>query len=135
MQEFGKSNIIPDILESTETEVFDALQKWISYMNNMPTKRTGKTLDPATVKMYFSRVNVYLRYMGIKLHAEDVKAELSFKRISQEDKYPLQLDDIQKILDNIYFPMKVQLLCQLSSLMRIGEIVQLRKKHKFLNKQ
>ena len=135
MQEHGKANIIPEMLKATEDEVYDTLQKWISYMNNTPTKRTGKSLDPSTVKMYFSRVNVYLRYMGIKLHAEDVKAELTFKRVSQEEKYPLQLDDIQKILDNIYFPMKVQLLCQLSSLMRIGEIVQLRKKHLILDKQ
>ena len=119
MQEYGKVNIIPDMLESTEIEVYDTLQKWISYMNNTPTKRTGKNLDPSTVKMYFSRVNVYLRYMGIKLHTEDVKQELSFKRVSQEDKYGLQLDDINKILDNIFFPMKVQLLCQLSSLTRI----------------
>jgi integrase len=135
MQEYGKANIIPDMLKSTDDEVYDTLQNWISYMNNTPTKRTGKSLDPATVKMYFSRVNVYLRYMGIKLHAEDVKAELSFKRVSQEERYSLQLDDINKILDNIYFPMKVQLLCQLSSLMRIGEIVQLRKKHLILDKQ
>jgi integrase len=135
MQEYGIVNIIPEMLKSTEIEVYDTLQKWISYMNNTPTKRTGKNLDPSTVKMYFSRVNVYLRYMGIKLHAEDVKQELSFKRVSQEDKYGLQLDDIHKILDNIYFPMKVQLLCQLSSLTRIGEIVQLRKKHLILDKQ
>jgi hypothetical protein len=73
MQEYGIVNIIPEMLKSTEIEVFDTLPKWISYMNNTPTKRTGKNLDPATVKMYFSRVNVYLRYMGIKLHAEDLK--------------------------------------------------------------
>jgi len=135
MQELGQANIIPDMLKATDDEVYDILQNWISYMNKMPTKRTGKSLDPATVKMYFSRVNVYLRYMGIKLHAEDVKAELTFKRVSQEEKYVLQLDDIKKFLDSIYFPMKVQLLCQLSSLMRIGELVQLRNKHLILDKQ
>jgi len=127
MQEKGKSNIIPDMLEATEIEVFDVLQQWISYMN--------QNLAPSTVKMYFSRVNVYLRYMGIKLDAQDVKHELSFRRIPQEEKYGLQLDDINKILDNVFFPMKVQLLCQLSSLMRIGELVQLRKKHLILDKQ
>jgi len=39
MQEYGKANIIPDMLESTEIEVYDTLQKWISYMNNTQTKR------------------------------------------------------------------------------------------------
>jgi integrase len=73
--------------------------------------------------------------MGIKLDAQDVKHELSFRRIPQEEKYGLSVDVIQNILDGIYYPMKVQLMCQLSSLMRIGEIVQLRKKHLILDKQ
>jgi integrase len=135
MQEYGKANIITDLLESTEVERFDTLQLWINYMNNTPTKRTNKPLDPATVKMYFSRVKVYLHYMGIKLDVQDVKHELSFKRVSEEEKYGLTLDDINKILDGIYYPMKVQLMCQLSSLMRVGEIVQLRKNHLVLDKE
>jgi hypothetical protein len=45
MQEHGKSNIIPEMLKATEDEVYDTLQKWISYMNNTLTKRTGKNLD------------------------------------------------------------------------------------------
>ena len=135
MQQYGKANIIPDMLESTEIERFDTLQLWINYMNETPTERTGNPLDPATVAMYFSRVKVYLHYMGIKLDTQDVKHELSFKRVSQEEKYGLTLDDINKILDGIYYPMKVQLMCQLSSLMRVGEIVQLRKNHLVLDKE
>jgi integrase len=135
MQQYGKPNIVPDMLESTEIERFDTLQLWINYMNETPTERTGKPLDPATVAMYFSRVKVYLHYMGIKLDTQDVKHELSFKRVSQEEKYGLTLDDINKILDGIYYPMKVQLTCQLSSLMRVGEIVQIRKKHLILDKE
>ena len=135
MQQYGKANIVPDMLESTEIERFDTLQLWINYMNETPTERTGNPLDPATVAMYFSRVKVYLHYMGIKLDTQDVKHELSFKRVSQEEKYGLTLDDINKILDGIYYPMKVQLTCQLSSLMRVGEIVQIRKKHLILDKE
>ena len=135
MQQYGKANIIPDLLESTEVERFDTLQLWVNYMNNTPTKNTGKPLEPATVKMYFSRVKVYLHYMGIKLDVQDVKHELSFKRVPQEEKYGLTLDDINKILDGIYYSMKVQLMCQLSSLMRIGELVQIRKKHLVLDNE
>ena len=50
MQQYGKANIIPDLLESTEVERFDTLQLWITYMNDVPTKRTNKPLDPATFK-------------------------------------------------------------------------------------
>ena len=135
MQEYGKANVIPDLLESTEEQRIDTLQLWINYMNDVPTKNTGRPLDPSTIKMYFSRVKVYLHYMGIKLDVQDVKHELSFKRVPQEEKYGLTLDDITKILDGIYYPMKVQLMCQLSSLMRVGEIVQLRKNHLVLDKE
>ena len=53
MQEFGKPNIIPEMLKTTEDEVFDTLQLWINYIN--------QNLTPSTVKMYFSRVRVYLQ--------------------------------------------------------------------------
>jgi len=135
MQEYGIVNIVPMLLELEEIERFHPLQLWINHMNEAPTKRTGKPLDPTTVKMYFSRVKVYLHYMGVKLDAQDIKLELTFRRVPEEEKYGLTLDNINRILDGIYFPMKVQLMCQLSSLMRVGEMVQLRKRHLITDKE
>ena len=31
MQEYGQANIIPDMLKSTDDDVYDTLQKWIKY--------------------------------------------------------------------------------------------------------
>ena len=73
--------------------------------------------------------------MGIKINEQDVKNELEFRRLPNEELYGLTLDDIQKILDQFGYHTKVQFMCQLSSLMRIGELTQLRKKHLILNKE
>ena len=127
MEKFGKVNIIPDMLEGTDQEIIDTLQAWINFMN--------VDLAASTVKMYFSRLKKYLHYMGIKINEQDVKNELEFRRLPKEELYGLTLDDIQKILDQFGYHTKVQFMCQLSSLMRIGELTQLRKKHLILNRE
>ncbi len=126
MEKYGKVNLIPDLLEATNEEVIDTLQKWINWNSERA---------PSTITVYFSRLRKYLHYMGIKLDSQDVKNELTFKHSVQEELYGLTLDDIRKILNTLDFHTKVQFMCQLSSLMRIGEIVQLRKKHLILDKQ
>ncbi len=120
MEKFGKVNIIPELKESPDEELFDTLQSWINW---------NKSRSPSTVKIYFSRLKKYLHYMGIKLNEHDIKEELDFRRIVDEELYGLLLEDIQKIFNQFNYKTRVQFLCQLSGLMRIGETVQLRKKH------
>ncbi len=126
MEKYGKVNIIPDLLKATENEVYDTLQNWINWNSERA---------PSTIVMYFSRLRKYLHYMGIKLHSQDVKNELEFRHKVNEELYGLELDDIQKIFKEFDYNTRVQFMCQLSGLMRIGEIVQLRKKHLILNKE
>jgi len=126
MEKFGKIDIMPDLIKANENELFDTLQLWINW-------NSGRS--PSTIKVYFSRLRKYLHYMGIKLDSQDVKNELEFKHKIEEELYGLTLEDIQKILKQFDYDTKVQYMCQLSSLMRIGEMVQLRKKHLVLDKQ
>ncbi|MDH3764953.1 MAG: site-specific integrase, partial [Nitrosopumilus sp.] len=58
-----------------------------------------------------------------------INEELEFRTPIQEERYGLTLVDIQTILKTMRYKHKVQFMCQLSSLMRIGELTQLRKKH------
>ena len=125
METYGKVNLIPDLLEATNEEVIDTLQKWINWNSERA---------PSTIAVYFSRLRKYLHYMGIKLDSQDVKNELEFKHKIDKELYGLTLDDIKKIFSTFDYNTKVQYMCQLSSLMRIGEIVQLRKKHLVLDK-
>jgi len=65
----------------------------------------------------------------------DIKENLIFPKILQEEYYPLQIEEIHKILENARYKTKVLHLCQSSSLMRIGELVQIRKKDLIIDKR
>lgn len=120
MEKHGKVNIIPDLKRMDDESLYDILQDWVNW---------NRSRSPSTVKIYFSRLKKYLHYMGLKLHDQDIKNELDFRAIVDDELYGLTLDDIQKIFKQMRYKTKVQFICQLSGLMRIGETVQLRKKH------
>lgn len=120
MEKYGKADIIEDLKKHTDLEILDVIQGWINYNDN---------LSPNTVLNMFSRVKKYLHYRGIKLHPQDIKEELEFKRTIEEELYPLTTENIQTIIKEMRYKQSVQFMCQSSSLMRIGEIVQIRKKH------
>jgi len=119
-EKHGKADVIEDLKEHTDLEVLDFIQSWIDYNDK---------LNPATIQNMFSRIKKYLHHRGIKLHPQDIKEELVFRRNFDEELYPLTDENIQLIVKEMRHKNKVQFICQSSSLMRIGELVQLRKKH------
>lgn len=125
MEKYGKSDFISELKKSNNEQVFDFLQAWIIW---------NKDRSPNTILNYFSRIKKYLYHRGIKLNQQDIDEELDFPGHIEEELYPLTLEDINKILKVMQYRHKTQFICQLSSLMRIGEIVQLRKKHFILGK-
>jgi len=124
MERFGSADIIESLKKNTDTEVIDFLQSWIDWNDK---------LNPSTVLNMFSRIKKYLHHRGIKLHPQDIKEELEFRTASEEELYPLTLENIQNIIKEMRHKNKVLFICQLSSLMRIGEMVQLKKKHLILD--
>ena len=122
MEKYGKTDYIADLSAMPQDDVFDILQFWINWNNK-------RGLASRTITNFFSRLKNYLHYRGIKLDPMDIKTELDFPRHEFEELYGLKLEDIQKITDNLRYKQKTQFICQLSSCMRIGELLQLRKKH------
>jgi len=122
MEKYGKIDIIDDIKGEI---VWDVLQSWINWC--------GK--HPRTVRNWFSKIKRYLHYRGIKLDPMDIKENLIFPKILQEEYYPLQHSEVTSILESVRFKTKCLHLCQLSSLMRIGELVQIRKKDLIIDKR
>ena len=116
-------SIISELLKQKSNDMAinscDLLQQWI----NSITKR----LSPSTIKVYLSHVKGYFNYRGIKLTSQDM-VSLNTPREAIEEKYPLSKDEIKQILDNANYKRKTLYLTLSSSLMRIGETVQLRKK-------
>jgi len=111
---------VSDLKIVDEESLFDTLQLWISW--NVDGKRSRNT-----IRTWFSCINVYLHYRGIKIDNRDVKENLTLPRIVQQELYGLSVDDIKKILDVARYDKKTMFLCQLSSGMRSGELLQVRK--------
>jgi len=126
MEKYGKADFISELKEYDNDALFDFLQSWINWNDK---------LAPSTIRILFSRIKKYLYHRGIKLHQQDINEELEFRSQIQEERYGLALDDIQTITKNMKYRHKTQFICQLSSLMRIGELTQLRKKHLIADRQ
>jgi len=120
MEKYGKPDIIDQLKEVDEDTLFENLQSWINW---------NSKLAPDSMNVYFSHVKKYLYYMGIKFTSEDVKNQLTFKHKVEENLYGLTVDNIQTIFRELSYFNKTLFTCQLSALMRIGELSQLRKKH------
>ena len=105
----------------------DILQSWVNYMHN------NKKKSPKTIKDYFSFLKMYLHYRKIKLTPEDIRESITLPTQISEEKYPLQTQKILDILEAASYAKKGLYLSLLSSGMRIGEAVQIRKKEVFTN--
>jgi len=117
--------VISEFSVVDEQTVCDTLQDWIDW--NVSHKKGS-----STIRMWFSCLNNYLRYRHVKI---DIKENIDFPKKIEEELYPLQLEDIHKILSVAKYDKKCLYLCQISSGMRIGELMQLRKKDLELKKR
>ncbi len=120
MEKHGKADIMTELKDSDHDNLYDFLQSWINW---------NSRLAPSSIKIMFSSVKKYLYHRGIKLNQQDIHEELEFRKPIQEERYGLTLENIQTITKNMRYKHKTQFICQLSSLMRIGELTKLRKKH------
>ena len=99
--------------------VYDVLQEWVNGLN----------LHPTTVKLYFSFIRQYLHYRNIILHPQDVKQNIRFPKPYVEELHPLSREEVTAMLEGCDKRHKTLYLAQLSSGMRIGEVVQIRRRH------
>jgi len=120
MEKYGKANIMIDLKEADDESRFDTIQAWINWT---------KHLAPKTIQNRFYAIQNYMHYMGIKLHPRDVKQELTFPSLIDEELYGVKLDEIQRVFATLQYKKRCMFTCQISGLMRVGELVQLRKKH------
>ena len=116
--------IVREFLKVDQSAIFNTLQEWVNF---------NKSKSPKTVTMWFSCLCKYLRHRGVDL--SNAKDHINFRSYIEEEKYPLSLDDIQKILSVAGYTMKLKLLTQLSSGMRRGEMLQLRRKDFIIDKR
>ena len=114
---------IEDLIDSrpSNEHVYDCLQSNINGLK-------ARNMDPVTIKTYFNNVRQYLHYRGIKLDPIDIKQSLNFPKKYVEELRPLTTPVFQRILKRCSHKREMLYLAQSSSGMRIGEMVQLRKR-------
>jgi len=104
-----------------EEVVFDLLQQWISW--------NSSKVSPSTIRVYCSAITRYLNYRKIKLTQQEIKEKLDLPRKIVEEKTPLTREILQHIFKASGYPKVSLYLALLSSGMRIGEAVSIRKEN------
>ena len=114
---------IDDLIDSrpNDEQVYDYLQARINALQ-------ARGINPISISIYFSHIRQYLHYRGIRLHSMDIRQCLNFPKKQVEELRPLELDRFQKMLRACRAKSEMLYLAQSSSGMRIGEMVQIRKK-------
>ena len=72
--------------------LYSVLQDFIDDMNSK--------ISANSVKTNFAYLRTYLYYLGIRTNPQDVKMMLKFAKISHEEKYPLNVEELRMIVDN-----------------------------------
>jgi len=127
---FNDSEFIPE----NKDDSLEALQLFVNWYSieayNHRTKGEGHS--PNSVWNYASSIRKYLFYRGSPLTRDDTQEFLELPSKIDKELHGLTLDEIIKILDSMNYDYKTMFMVQLSSGMRIGELVQLKKKHLIL---
>ena len=116
------------IRSSNENAIFDILQEWANW-------NIEGGMAHSSLKTWFSLLNSYLYYRGIKLTSQDIRENLDFPKTIHEERHPLSLDNIRKIIQVASHKKKALYLALLSSGMRVGEAVRIRKKDLDITKE
>jgi len=73
-----------------EEESIDLIQEWINWNH-----KNG--MSAVTIRNYFSQLNQFFYYMGLKLTSQDIKQNLNFPKKLHEERYAISMEEIQKI--------------------------------------
>jgi integrase len=111
-----------------------SMQKWVRFcFQDHPEvklypKRTWKAKKPSTIIEYFSHVKGYLRKChGVRITSEDVRDYIKFPKQMRVQREPLELEDIKKIMEFADPQRRALYYVLLSSAMRLGEGLSLKK--------
>jgi len=122
-EKHGRAEII-DILKKDWPDILQLYINWLT-----------RDHAPSTVWNYFTSIRKYLHYRGVRITKDDVDDELELPKKVEKDMHPLQLEEIRQILKEMRHRDKVLFMFQVSSGVRIGELVQLQKKHFILDRE
>ena len=100
--------------------IFDIIQSWIDW-------NYDKNVLTSTMKIYFSKLKVLFHYEGFKIHPQDIKDNLIWKKKIHEELHALQMSEIRLILSVANPKKRAFYLSLLSTGARPGELLQVTK--------
>ena len=111
-----------------------SIQKWIRFCSQehadirLGVNLTWKAKKPQTIRDYFSTIKDYLRKCeGVRLTSEDVKDYITFPKHMKQQREPIQLEIIKKIMSHADPTRRALYYVLLTSGMRLGEGLSLKK--------
>jgi len=111
--------VIQDLKTNPGDRVYIFLDKFVGFMNDK---------HPTTIRTYFGFIRSYLRTQGVKTNLEEIKDFVNFPKPEKERRKPLTKETVRKLLDNSKEQRKALYLALLSSGMRVGEALALKKR-------
>jgi len=112
--------LVSDLRNSHDDKVYLMLDDFVTYLDT-------KENSPKTIKQYVSFMRSFLRSQGIKTNQEDFRDYVKLPKEINELRKPLTKEEIRIILDNSKEETKALYLTLLSSGMRVGETLSLKK--------
>jgi len=130
IHEYNKKpeTIIDDLKKNQDDRLCILLNNWVSFLTEDHPEYKIKRRDPSTIRAYFSFLKSYLRSQGIRINADDVKDFIQFPTKMNEPRKAIDGDTIKLILEQSSMLRKALYLTLLSSAMRVGEALALRKR-------
>src|SRR5579883_1974821 len=105
--------------KSQELDVYTVLREFIISLDK-------KKYAPTSIRVLLAMVKGYLRYLGVKIYAEDCKYTVKTPKVVKTREEPLTKEILVRLLRNLTPKLQTVVLVAVASGMRIGEIVQLK---------
>lgn len=101
-------------------EILAVLQTWVNWL-------TEQGMRHSTIPIMFSHLRTILYYQGIQITNQERKMSIKYPKISNDEKHGLTQDEIKLILETAGRKKKALYLMMLSSGLRVGEAIQLKR--------
>lgn len=100
-------------------DIYKVLNEFVVYLD-----KSGK--KPSSIKGIMAATKSYLRYLGLKIYAEDCKLTVRVPKIRRYREEPLTKEILVRLLRTLPLKLQVAVLFATSSGVRTGELVQLK---------
>src|SRR3990167_1246243 len=117
-------SFVHNLKESSHDQTERLFEHLQLFINNLDDNK----ITPQVARNHIYNIKGFVWYCGIKIHKEDIKHNLVFRKAEQQEREGITKEQLRKIIDGIRASRKAFYLALSSSGMRPQESIQLRKR-------